>query len=56
MPNPNPNPKPAPRAGLDGFDAYRVAREFFRLVLQATAHLPRSRRSSGRDYGMPHQP
>ncbi len=43
MPNPFPNPKPQPRAGLEGFDAYRVAREFFRLLLKATAHLPRSR-------------
>ncbi len=44
MPNPDPTvPKPAPKAGLEGFDAYRVARDFFRLVLQATAQLPRSR-------------
>jgi four helix bundle protein len=43
MPNPFPNPKPSPKAGLEGFDAYRVAREFLRLVLKATAHLPRSR-------------
>jgi four helix bundle protein len=43
MPNPIPYPKPAPKAGLEGFDAYRVARDFFRLVLKATAQLPRSR-------------
>jgi four helix bundle protein len=43
MPSSHPTPKPTPKAGLEGFDAYRVAREFFRLVVQTTANLPRSR-------------
>ena len=43
MPSSHPTPKPTPKAGLEGFHAYRVAREFFRLVVQTTANLPRSR-------------
>ena len=43
MPSSHPTPKPTPKAGLEGFDAYRVARDFFRLVVQTTANLPRSR-------------
>ena len=43
MPSSHPTPKPTPQAGLEGFDAYRVARDFFRLAVQTTANLPRSR-------------